>query len=252
MNLQNSIWLYRYLWIAPHVLLLAVAIVMLRKKLYKDFPIFFTYLLFEFVQFCVLFTMLTRNAPLSLYVKIDLFDRAGDIALRFGILQELFGAPLAHNFPMRWKVSRILNSLTVVLVVLAAVSIGSLYSSIFGFRFPQAYTVVGVLNTAQCGVLVLVFLWHRFLGLRMSSFTFGIAAGMGLVVGFEPFMQVLKTMVAVQHGRLVTIVSMAVYHIAVLAWLYFALAREEVTADADAALAQLVEHAADIGRIARL
>jgi len=252
MSFQHYIWLYRYLWIAPHVLLLAVAVVMFRKKLHKDFPIFFYYLLFEFLQFCVLFTMSSLNAPVRMYVKIDLFDRAGDIALRFGIFQELFGAPLAHNFPLRRKVGRILNAVTVVLVVLAALSIGALYSSIFGYRFPQAYTVVEALNAAQCGVLVLVFLWHRFLGLRMSSFAFGIAVGMGLVVGFEPLMQALKTLVAVPHGRIANMVSMAAYHVAVLMWLYYAQVREQITSDSNVALPQLVEQAADLGRIAHL
>jgi len=252
MSSQHFIWLYRYLWIAPHVLLLAVAVVMFRKKLYKDFPIFFAYLLFEFLQFCLLFTMPSLKITATTYAKIDLFDRAGDIALRFGILQELFGAPLAHNFPMRRKVGRILNSVTVALVVLAAVSIGALYSSIFGFRFPQAYTVVEVLNTAQCGVLVLVFLWHRFLGLRMSSFAFGIAVGMGLVVGLEPLMQAWKALVASPKARIADIVSMAAYHLAVLIWLYLALAREKVTSNSNAALPQLMEQAADMGRIAHL
>lgn len=252
MSSQHFIWLYRYLWIAPHVLLLAVAVVMFRKKLYKDFPIFFAYLLFEFLQFCLLFTMAYLKMPATAYAKIDLLDRAGDIALRFGILQELFASPLAHNFAMRRKVGRILNWVTVVLVALAALSIGALYSSIFRIRFPQAYTVVEAFNAAQCGVLVLVFLWHRFLGLRMSSFAFGIAVGMGLVVGFEPLMLALKTLVAPPIGNITDIVSMTAYHVTVLVWLYFALAREKATADANAALPQLVEHAADMGRIAHL
>ena len=43
MNLSRFVYLY--LWIAPHLLLVPVAILMLRRRLHKEFPIFFFYLL---------------------------------------------------------------------------------------------------------------------------------------------------------------------------------------------------------------
>jgi len=47
-------------------------------------------------------------------------------------------------------------------------------------------------------------------------------------------------------------VSMAAYHVAVLMWLYYAQVREQITSDSNVALPQLVEQAADLGRIAHL
>ncbi len=250
MNLWYFIWFY--LWSAPHFLLLAVAVVMYRKGMHKTFPIFFSYLLFEFLEFCLLFMVPYLKVPVAMYVKIDLVDRAGGIALHYGIFQELFEAPLAHSTALRRDAVRIMRWVTITLIVLASLSIGTLYSSIFGHRFPQAYTIVETLNAAQCGGLVLVFLWHRFLGLRMSSSVFGIALGMGLVVGFEPLMLALKTLVAVPSGRIVDIASMIAYHVAVLIWLYYAQAREKNPSISDAALPQLIEQAADMGRIVHL
>jgi len=252
MSYEHFIWLYRYLWIAPHVLLLAVAVVMVRKKLHRDFPIFFAYLLFEFLQFCLLVTMVYVKISPALYFRIDLFDRAVDIALHFGILHELFVAPVAKRLPMRRDMGRILNWVIVVLVALASVFIGASYYKIFNPSFLQGYVIIGTLNAAQCGLIVLVFLWHRFLGLSMSPFAFGIAVGMGLVVSIEPLMQAWKILVAAPTGKITDIVSMAAYHAAVLMWLYYALAREKATTGADAALPQLIEQAADMGRIAQL
>jgi len=94
MNYSQLIWLYRYLWFAPHILLLPVAAVMFRRKLHKQYPIFFSYLIFEFLQFCALFSIVHLKAPLGLYVEVDLFDRIGDAVLHFGIIQELFAAAL--------------------------------------------------------------------------------------------------------------------------------------------------------------
>jgi len=251
MSLPHYFWLYQYLWIAPHCLLLVVAIVMLHKGSHKSFPIFFSYLLFEFLQFCLLYAVAEFHFKISTatYLKLDLFDRAGGAALHFGILHELFGEPLAHNRSMRRKIGRIMNWITLVLIVLAVVFIGALYSRIFGNRFPQAYIVIDALYAAQVCGLVLVFLWHRFLGLRMSPLSFGITVGMGLVVGIEPLMQAFATLMTKLAFRHVDFVSMGAYHVAVVLWLYYAHVRETIRPDAATVGPRLLEETAELGRI---
>jgi len=251
MSFQHLIWLY--LWIVPHLLLIVIAALMIRKRLHKDFPIFFSYLIFEFLQFCLLFAMRPREgAPSLMYIEVDLLSRAGSVALRFGILGELFESPLAHSVQLRRAMARILNWATAVLVILAAVFIGSLYYSILNPRVFGGYVVVEALNTAQCGLLALLFLWHSSLGLRMSPFAFGIAVGIGLVAGLEPFIRALNDSLAVRYYLIPGLLQMAIYHVAVLIWLYFALVREKVATDSKAALPDLREWAADLGRIIHL
>jgi hypothetical protein len=249
MSSHFLIWLYRYLWIAPHVLLLAAAIGMFRRRLYKDSPIFFAYILFDFLQFCLLFGAYLLNAPYyQVYVKIDLLGRAGLIALGFGVIQELFAASVAHSAAIRRDVTRVVNWAAAVLVVLALALIGYLCYTILARAF-QAYLIVEALNGAQCGLIVLVFLWYRFLGLKMSPLAFGIALGMGLATGPEPAMVALKVSVTPRIGIVVDMVNMASYHCAVLIWLYSALALEKVTPDSGPVpLAQVREWAADLGR----
>lgn len=250
---------YLYLWIAPHLLLVAVAVLMLRRKLYKEFPIFFVYLLFDFLQFCflfathLLFTTHSFAISASVYGKIDIFSRAGDIALHFGILQELFESPLVHNVPLRRTMGRMVNWVTLFLVVLASVFIGSLYFSTLGHRLFPAYMTIEALNTAQCGLLVLVFLWYRFLRLRMSPFVFGIAVGIGLVWGLEPVIHAWKDSLVAPNSFIPDIVQMATYHCAVLIWLYFAHAREKTAANSKTvSLFHAREWAADLGRVIHL
>jgi len=251
MAFQHVIWLY--LWVTPHLLLAAIAVLMFRKGLHKDFPIFFSYLLFEFLQFCFLFAVRPREgAPSLMYIRVDMFTVAGSVALRFGTLRELFESPLARSVPLRQAMARILNWGTVVLVGLASVFIGALYYNILHHRVFAGYVVIEALNTAQCGLLALVFLWHRFLSLRMSPFAFGIAVGMGLVAGLEPFLRALNDSLGARYLRVPDLLQMGVYHAAVVIWLYFALVREEVTTDSKAALPDLREWAADLGRIIHL
>lgn len=252
MSFQPYIW--QYLWIGPHVLLIGIAILMFRKGLHKDFPIFFSYLIFEFLQFCLLYTVhYYLKVPGTVSMKIDMFGRAGSIALRFGILQEMLEAPVAHSVPLRQAMARILNWATVVLVVLASALIGSLYYSILGHRVFQAYVTTEALYTAQSGLLVLVFLWPRFLGLRMSAFVFGIALGMGLAVGLDPLILALKGSLTAQNSQMVDFLQMGLYHGAVLIWLYFVLVRDKNPSNAEAVpLLDVHEYAAGLGRIANL
>jgi len=252
MNLQQ--FLYRYLFVAPHVLLIPIAIVMFRKGLHREFPIFFSYLWYELLYFCVLYPIYSRLliSPTWLYLDLDEFFRAGDIAFHFGILQELFESPVKHDDSLRQTSGRILKWVTGALVVLASAFIGFQYYT-QSHRLPRSYASIEALNIAQCSLLVLVFLWHRFLGLKMSTFAFGIALGLGLTASLDPLFHAWKDSTFMQKAFIPDLLWMATYHCSVLIWLYFALAREKVTLQSEAAsLARIRESAANMGRIVRL
>jgi hypothetical protein len=91
-----------------------------------------------------------------------------------------------------------------------------------------AYAINQTLNILQCGLLVFVFLWHRYLGLKMQNVVIGIALGMGLVAGLEPLLHALEDSRAVDP-QIVNLLAMGAYHVSVLIWLYFASVREETT-----------------------
>jgi hypothetical protein len=229
-------YLWLYFWVAPHLLLAGVAAIMLRRRLHREFPLFFTYLIFEILQFCFLFAMSRRwvSVSPSTYQAIDLLGRTGSIALRFGLIQEMLEAPVAHCAPLRRTIARMLRCAAAVLALLAAVFIGSVYSWNVREIIVPAYAVNQTLNILQCGLLALVFLWHRYLGLKMQKFVVGIALGMGLVAGLEPLVHALEDSRAVD-SRVVDLLEMGAYHVSVLIWLYFARVREATTSESAAA-----------------
>jgi hypothetical protein len=242
------IWLY--LWVAPHVLLAVVAAVMFRNRRHRDFPIFFIYLLFEILQFSLLFAMSRlESVPVSTYQQIDLLGRAGSIAFRFAVIQEMLEAPVAHCASLRRATAWILRGTTALLALLAAVFIGSVYSwNVRAMIFP-VYAIKHTLDIAQCGLLAFVFLWHRFLGLKMQDFAVGIALGMGLVAGLEPLLDALKDFRAVD-SQIVDLLQLGAYHVSVMIWLYFARIQEEFTSEsAGASLLDARRWAIELGRV---
>lgn len=251
MSYQHLIWLYRYLWIAPHVLLLAVAVVMFCRKLHKQYPIFFSYLLFELCLFCILFTMVRLKVPVGLYLKADFVDRVGCAALSFGIVQELFAAARIGPGPLQKQMERILRWVTLALIALGLAFIWALcYSRLNPGRFSE-YWIIGALRGAQCGLVLLVFLWHRFLGVRMPPMSFGIALGLGFMAAVDLFVLASKTFLLSGNGTILDILDMGAYHVAVLFWLYFAFARESMALDPPAPLSQLREYVTDMESVVR-
>ena len=61
--------LYVYLWVAPHVLQVALAMMLVCRKLVKEFPAFFLYTLGEVLQFVVLYTMNAIHQTLTSHSK---------------------------------------------------------------------------------------------------------------------------------------------------------------------------------------
>src|SRR5437879_8883313 len=55
--LRAHSFLWHYLWLAPHVLQLALAVLIWRRGLYKSFPVFLAYLIFEAVEEFTLYGM---------------------------------------------------------------------------------------------------------------------------------------------------------------------------------------------------
>ena len=216
-----------YLWIAPHALLLGVVIVLLRNGRYREFPLFFSYVVFEFFQFCLLLVMVRLDSvSLSTYTQTDLFCRTGSLALHFGIIKELFEAPLGHSPGLRKSVAFPLQLASVLFVIFASAFTAFLYMGERTAAFVQPYVIEQVVDTAQCGLLVVVFIWHRFLGIWMKNASFGIALGLGLITGINPLLHALRKYVDVNSGFTNTISALA-FHVSVLIWFYFALVQEK-------------------------
>ena len=215
-----------YLWIGPHALLVAVAVVLLRNGRYRKFPFFFTYVVFEVFQFTVLCIMVRLDSvSLSAYAQTDLLFRTGSLALHFGIIKELFESPLDHCPGLRKSVARPLHRASIVFVILASGLTALLYTGERAATSIQPYVLEPVIDAAQCGLLVVVFAWHRFLGVWMEDSAFGIALGLGLVTGWGPLLHALWHYL--DNSKSLNLVTSIVFHISVLIWLYFAQVQEK-------------------------
>jgi hypothetical protein len=222
--------LWHYLWLAPHAFQVAIFAVMIRRKLYREFPVFWLYLLYEAVQGFTLFVLDHHPAiSASQYWQAYWVGSLGSILLRFALIWEIF-AHVFSPYPALGEFGKMIFRWAAIVLLLVAVAV-AFYSPVGpGPRILSGiYVIDRTISIIQCGLLLFLFLFSSYFGLSWRSYIFGIAAGLGIYAT----VQLVASSVWVQTAGfsandLFTFVSMATYHCCVLIWLFYLVSNEPV------------------------
>lgn len=220
--------LWYYLWIAPYVLQGVLVLVMVRRKFYRQFPVFFAYTVFEVCQFAVLFAM-DHSAAVSAeeYVRAYGWALAVSTALRFGIILEIF-AHLSRNYPALNRLGRpLLRWLTVSLLAtalgLAVYTVGNDANHPWWFAM---YVLDRTASFLQCGLLLSLFMFSGYLGLSWRNYVFGIALGLGIFASVELAASAIRSQPGFAYNGFLDFFTMGIYHGCVLIWMFYLLVPE--------------------------
>jgi hypothetical protein len=215
-----------YLWIAPHLLLAAVAVILWKRRLRANFPVFVLYVWYEIAEFIVLFTIsVTRLHQQLWYLPVFLVTSAISAALRFGVIQEIFN----NIFQEQGKVdslARVSLRWTTGFLLLGAV-LFSLFASgqTSNSLLAGAAWIGRGIAIIQCGLVLFLFLFSRVIGVSLQGCVFGIALGFGILSSVELANWALHTgELSVPMARVLNLLPTGGYHIAVLIWLGYLLA----------------------------
>lgn len=224
------VFLWHYLWIAPHLLLVGVAIGMWRQRVIRQFPIFFVYVIEEIVQFLVLYPMaVAPTVTAETYLRYEALGLGISTGLRFGIIHEIFAFTF-RNYPslsafgkpiFRWG-----TAILLMLGLLAAVFIG-------GNDTHRVLAMLSVLSRTasflQAGLLIILFLFSSYLGLSWRNQVFGIALGLGIFSCVDLAAAAIRSEFGTEHTNSLYYYTMGVYHVCVLVWLAYLWLPERVT-----------------------
>jgi len=219
-----------YLWIAPHVLLVVVPVLMYTRRLHKNFPVFFVYTLYETLGFLLRFGAFAAGRGLGggLYRYVFLVTAVGSIALRFGIIHEIFNN-IFHDYPRLVGIASASTRWVTGLLLVAAV-LTAWYSS--GAGADNLMVGVSVLSRSvaiiQAGLLLFLFLFSRMFGLSWRSFVFGIGFGFAIFSSAQLVNWTLELTALTEHSKqLLDLLPTGSYHVSVLVWLGYLLAGEK-------------------------
>ncbi|HTU41723.1 MAG TPA: hypothetical protein VMF10_08435 [Candidatus Aquilonibacter sp.] len=224
--LQPHSLLWHYLWVGPQVLQLALAIVLWRRKLNKQFPVFFAYLVFEAIEQLTLCGMdalpsidgTTWWLACCVGLVIEGF-------IRLGVAGELFFHLLQHR-PSIAKLGRLLITCAGAVLVLVATLVAA-YAPVDTHQFAIGYRanlLQQTLYMIESGLILFLFLFAASFKLSWDRATLGIGLGRGISSSVH-----LATWAVMANGGLedkrylLDFLNMATYQVCVLLWFYFLL-----------------------------
>ena len=223
--------LWHYLYAAPCVLLLLLAVIIYRRSLHREFPIFLTFAIVQGVTMLALYVLnLTLpRAWATFWWKANFVHLLIEVALKFALIGEIF-AQLLKPFPALSQFGKLMVRIVGPALVLTATWIVALSRpSEFAPVVANSLRLDLADYVIQCGMLLCILLFAAYFHLAWGRLASGIALGLGLAGSVQLGTWALWSNLAVsRHQRTVLdFVNMGVYQLSVLIWFYYVLTSRE-------------------------
>lgn len=182
-------WLPSILSIIAHAALIFCVIGLVRRPHFKKVPFFFTYVLYEEVQFTTLFVIVLWEyfgGPKRLYQWVEIIGGAGiSSCLQLAVFYEIVNTLVLPHSTARATLQPILRWVTAVAILLA-VGISATFSRAGLRPLTQSFEVLNFsANLVNLSLLLALFLFSRTLHISWKSLPAGVALGFGITSGAE-------------------------------------------------------------------
>src|ERR1700722_7757215 len=224
MNLHSHA-VFLYLWCAQPILQSVVAVILWRRKLHKQFPVFFVFLLAQVANF-VIIAPLWLTGKYSVYFGIFWLGEAVNAILGFKVIHEIF-IDVFRPYHTLKDLGTLLFKWAGVVMLLVSVVVA--FSNSYD-QSPMVHAVTTLqrsVRIVQFGLILFLILFSRFLGVSRKQISFGISLGFGLLAGVELLLMALNSGGFVNHTNL-NVINMLMYLMAVCVWIGYSLSRKAV------------------------
>jgi len=226
---------YYSLWIAHPVLQSAVVGVMVWRKLHKKFRVFFTYLLVEIGTFAIVFPVSLSGNYVAFFFSYWILA-AITLVLGFLVIHELFLDIFEPYHTLKDLGTVLFKWASLVLLLVAAVVAASSQNSDQGRLVQAVFIVQRCVRVIQCGLVLFLFVFSKYLGVSWKQHSFGIALGFGTFAGVELIAIGLRVTGSIQEIAL-SLIIMTVYNVAIATWLAYMSVKQQARALAPSLLA---------------
>lgn len=171
-------------WLTPTLLRVAIVAVMLRRKLYREFPAFFAYTIYHLLKTGVLFFLFHQSQWAYFYAFW--IGEVFSFLLGFAVIYEVVGHML-RPYEALSGLGRKLFLGAGALLVLAAVAAAANTSTALDQNALIAWMVVAErgLRMVQCGLLAFLILFSTYFGITWRHHVFGVVLGLGVYASVE-------------------------------------------------------------------
>ena len=170
------------LWVTQPIIQAAIATVLYHRKLHKEFPAFFAYVVAQIPIFGIEFLVHLYWA--SHYFNVYWSLAALNLVLSFRIIHEIFLDVFKPYHALR-DLGTALFKWAAIIMVLISVALIAISPS---WEDPLANSILVVqrcVQVVQCGLVVFLLAFCSNLGVSWRRLSFGIALGFGLISGSD-------------------------------------------------------------------
>jgi hypothetical protein len=209
-----------YLWIAPHILLAFFLICLLGRRSQRQLPIFLGYVVFELVQFIVLFTIFLQSPfPTAIYKWTLVVGDGINCILELGVIYELANKLVLSRSALASTLRPALQGILALLLLGAAIGSGA-FSGISVQRVNNIFEIVNFSsNLIEGGMVLALFMFARALRVSWHSWVAGVALGFGVSASIDLVSAALRAQWGQRAFSAVDLTQMAAFHVCVVIWL---------------------------------
>jgi hypothetical protein len=218
--------LWHYLWVAPSVLLLTLAVIFSSRSHHQAFPVFLVFMVVQGIAQLALYGA-DRMQSVSelLWWRMAWVRLLLEVAVKFALIGEIFSR-VFEPYPAvstmgRWMIRGVGAAL-----VLGATAVAAWTRPTAHFEIVSGAHLLELSDfMIESGLLVFIFLFAAYFRLVWQRLTFGIALGLGISASVHLATWALLAIVDLPgRGRnLLDFFNMATYHVCVLIWFYYVL-----------------------------
>ncbi|MGD0793056.1 MAG: hypothetical protein ABR920_14920 [Terriglobales bacterium] len=213
-----------YLWCAQPILQSVVAVILWRRKLHKQFFVFFLFLLAQVANFAVIFPLwLSGNGT---YFWLFWLGEAVNAVLGFKVIHEIF-LDVFRPYHTLKDLGTLLFKWAGVVMLLVSVVVSFSNSFDKNLLWQVLTTLQRSVRIVQLGLILFLLLFSRFLGVSRKQISFGISLGFGFFAGVELMLYALHSGGFVKMG-VFNLINMVAYILAIFVWLGYSLSRQVV------------------------
>jgi hypothetical protein len=229
--LQAHSFLWNYLWVAPHLFLLAVAFLLWKRDLWRQVPAFLAFAIFGAVGELALFV-----ADVAPFVSAPNYWRIAWLVvlvegpLKFLIIGEIFSRVFSQYSSISRLSRMLISGFGAVLVLLAGLIAGFAHGDSPERLISGSHLLEQSVFVIETGLILFLFLFAAYFHLSWDRLSFGILTGFGIssCVHLATWAVIANASPSEQTRTLFAFLNMGTYHVCVLIWLYYVLVPQRV------------------------
>ena len=208
------------IWWTTPVVMTMVAIAMYRRRLYREFPVFFNYVILQILSFGVDFGL--SNSP-NLYYYAFWTTTAVCIAVSFAVLLEIFKDVFRPYEALRDLSVILFRWCALVVLLVAGMWAVTSWRDTGMDNVQNAIYLVGrCVRMVQCALVFFMLLFSEHLGISRRNIVFGISIGLGFYAAVNMLVMTALGHHSVFSNHMLSRINSVAWVTSMLIWLGYA------------------------------